>query len=55
MKSPTHKELKKLEKQMGNTKIKHNRPPVGRPCFFFGKTNKQSRREGRMTAKFYTE
>lgn len=55
MKSPTYKELKKLEKQIGIIKVTHNRPPVGRPCVFFSKTNKQSRKEGCMIAKFYTE
>lgn len=55
MKRLTHKEAEKLKKQMGITKVRHNRSPVGRPCVFFGKTNKQSRREGRMITKFYTE
>ena len=55
MKRLTHKEIEKLEKQMGITKVKHDRPPVGRPCVFFGKTNKQSRREERMISKFYSE
>lgn len=41
------KELQKLEVQMGISKIQHDRPPVGRPTVFYGKTNKQKRREGR--------
>lgn len=45
------KELQKLEIQMGISKIQHDRPPVGRPTVFYGKTNKQKRREGKMAAK----
>ena len=45
------KELQKLELQMGILKIQHDRPPVGRPTVFYGKTNKQKRREGRRMAK----
>ena len=45
------KELQKLEIQMGISKIQHNRPPVGRPTVFYGKTNKQKRREGKIAAK----
>lgn len=45
------KELQKLELQMGISKIQHDRPPVGRPTVFYGKTNKQKRREGRRMAK----
>ena len=45
------KELQKLEIQMGISKVQHNRPPVGRPTVFYGKTNKQKRREGKMAAK----
>ena len=44
------KELQKLEIQMGISKVQHNRPPVGRPTVFYGKTNKQKRREGKMAA-----
>jgi hypothetical protein len=47
------KELQKLEVQMGISKIQHNRPPVGRPTVFYGKTNKQKRREGRRIVKEY--
>lgn len=53
MKKLTKKETARLEAQMGITKIKHDRPPVGRPCVFFEKTNKQSRREGRMMSRNY--
>ena len=45
------KELQKLEIQMGISKVQHDRPPVGRPTVFYGKTNKQKRREGKMAAK----
>ena len=45
------KELQKLETQMGISKIQHDRPPVGRPTVFYGKTNKQKRREGRKMVK----
>lgn len=45
------KEFQKLELQMGISKIQHDRPPVGRPTVFYGKTNKQKRREGRRMAK----
>lgn len=45
------KELQKLEAQMGIFKVKHDRPPVGRPAVFYGKTNKQKRREGKMEAR----
>lgn len=45
------KELQKLEIQMVISKVQHNRPPVGRPTVFYGKTNKQKRREGKMAAK----
>lgn len=45
------KELQKLEIQMGISKIQHNRTPVGRPTVFYGKTNKQKRRKGKMAAK----
>lgn len=45
------KGLQKLELQMGISKIQHDRPPVGRPTVFYGKTNKQKRREGRRMAK----
>lgn len=55
MKQLTHKEIQKLERQMGISKAVHDRPPVGRPCVFYGKTNKQSRREGRMIAKYYND
>lgn len=47
------KELQKLEVQMGISKIQHDRPPVGRPVVFYGKTNKQKRREGRRIVKEY--
>ena len=47
------KELQKLEVQMGISKIQHDRPPVGRPTVFYGKTNKQKRREGRNMVKGY--
>lgn len=47
------KELQKLEIQMGISKIQHDRPPVGRPVVFYGKTNKQKRREGRRIVKEY--
>lgn len=55
MKQLTRKETQKLEQQMGISKAVHDRPPVGRPCVFFGKTSKQSRREGRMIAKNYND
>ena len=45
------KELQKLEVQMGISTIKHDRPPAGRPVVFYGRTNKQKRREGRRMAK----
>ena len=47
------KELEKLEIQMGISKVQHDRPPVGRPTVFYGKTNKQKRREGRQMVKEY--
>ena len=47
------KELEKLEIQMGISKVQHSRPPVGRPTVFYGKTNKQKRREGRQMVKTY--
>lgn len=40
----SQKEMEKLERQMGITKVKHDRPPVGRPVVFQGTTNKQKRR-----------
>ena len=46
------KELQKLELQMGISKIQHDRPPVGRPTVFYGKTNKQKRKEGRRRASY---
>ena len=51
----THREISKIEQQMGISKIKHDRPAVGRPTVFFGKTNKQSRREGRIISKNYSD
>lgn len=45
------KELQKFETQMGISKIRHDRPPVGRPTVFYGKTNKQKRRDGRKMVK----
>ena len=54
MRKLTHKELSRIEQQMGISKFKHNRPAVGRPTVFWGKTNKQSRREGRMMSKNYS-
>ena len=47
------KELEKLEIQMGISKVQHSRPPVGRSAVFYGKTNKQKRREGRQMVKEY--
>ena len=47
------KELEKLELQMGISKVQHDRPPVGRPTVFYGKTNKQKRREGKMMTRNY--
>lgn len=47
------KEVEKMKLQMGITNIRHDRPSVGRPTVFFGKTNKQKRREGRMAARNY--
>lgn len=47
------KELEKLEIQMGISKVQHNRPPVGRSTVFYGKTNKQKRRDGRQMVKEY--
>lgn len=49
------KELEKLELQMGISKVQHDRPPVGRPTVFYGKTNKQKRREGKMMTRNYQE
>ena len=49
----TKKELEKMKLQMGISSVKHDRPPVGRPTVFYGKTNKQKRREGKMQAKQY--
>ena len=40
----SQKDMEKLERQMGITKVKHDRPPVGRPVVFQGTTNKQKRR-----------
>lgn len=40
MKKLTHKEFSKIEQQMGISKVKHDRPAVGRPTVFFGKSNK---------------
>lgn len=51
---PEDKEFSKIEQQMGISKVKHDRPAVGRPTVFFGKSNKQSRREGRMMSKNYS-
>ena len=47
------KDLEKLELQMGIAKGQHSRPPVGRPTVFYGKTNKQKRRDGRQMVKEY--
>ena len=41
------KEMQKLEKQMRISHVVHDRPPVGRTAVFFGKTNKQLRRESK--------
>ena len=40
-------EINKLKIQMGISDRKETRPPVGRPTVFFGKTSKQSRRDGK--------
>ena len=39
------KELEKLELQMGISKVQHDRPPVGRPTVFYGKTNRKGEKE----------
>lgn len=49
----TKKELEKMKLQMCISSVKHDQPPVGRPTVFYGKTNKQKRKEGRMQAKQY--
>lgn len=54
MKKLTHKELSRMEQQMGISKVRHDQPAVGRPTVFYGKTNKQSRREGRMMSENYS-
>ena len=54
MRKLTHKEISRIEQQMCISKVKHDRPAVGRPTVFLGKTNKQSRREGRMVSKNYS-
>ena len=54
MKKLTHKELSRMEQQMGISKVRHDRPVFGRPTVFYGKTNKQSRREGRMMSENYS-
>ena len=54
MRKLTHKELSRMEQQMDISKVKHDRPAVGRPTVFWGKTNKQYRREGRMMSKNYS-
>ena len=47
------KELQKLEIQMGISKVQHDRPPVGRPTVFYGKTNKQKRRDCQLTVSSF--
>ena len=54
MRKLTHKELSRMEQQMGISKVRHDRPAVGRPTVYCGKTNKQSRKEGRMMSKNYS-
>lgn len=53
MKNLTNKDIAKMAKQMGITTAKHDRPPVGRPTVFYGKTNKQKRQEGKMMVRDY--
>lgn len=51
MKRLSQKEINKIKLQMGISDVRHDRPPVGRPTVFVGKTNKQKRKEGkRITA-----
>lgn len=47
------KEIQKLELQMGISKVIHDRPSVGRSTIFYGKTNKQVRREGKRLSAEY--
>ncbi len=47
------KEVEKLALQMGISKVQHDRPPVGRPTVFYGKTNKQKRRDRKMMTRNY--
>lgn len=49
-KKMTKKEMEKLKRQMGISNVNHNRPPIGRPVVFWGKTNKQIRKEGKRMA-----
>lgn len=47
MRKLSKKEMDKLEMQMGISRVIHDRPSVGRATVFYGKTNKQKRKEGK--------